>query len=67
MAMLYAHLALNMRSFLPNFVIVKSAKDSDQKSAWELCAEMKAGEIAVFDKAYVDFKHLKVLDARSVS
>ena len=61
------HTALNMRSFLPNFVIVKSAKDSDPKSAWELCADMKAGEIVVFDKAYVDFKHLKVLDARGVS
>ena len=28
---------------------------------------MKAGEIVVFDKAYVDFKHLKVLNARDVS
>ncbi|MFA6931233.1 MAG: hypothetical protein WCT05_12985 [Lentisphaeria bacterium] len=27
------HMALNMRSFLPNFVIVKSEKDSDPKSA----------------------------------
>ena len=32
------HTALNMRSFLPNFVIVKSARDSDPKCAWELCA-----------------------------
>ena len=43
------HTALNMRSFLPNFVIVKSAHDSDPKSAWELCAGMKAGEVVVFD------------------
>ena len=55
------HTALNMRSFLPNFVIVKSAKDSDLKSAWELCAELKAGEIVVFDKAYVDLSILKSL------
>ena len=48
------HTALNMRSFLPNFVIVKSAHDSDPKSAWELCAGMKAGEVVVFDKAYVE-------------
>ena len=53
------HTALNMRSFLPNFVIVKSA--------WELCADMKAGEVVVFDKAYVDFKHLKTLASRGVS
>ena len=61
------HTALNMRSFLPNFVIVKSARDSDPKSAWELCADMKAGEVVVFDKAYVDFKHLKTLSERGVS
>ena len=61
------HTALNMRSFLPNFVIVKSACDSDPKSAWELCADMKAGEVVVFDKAYVDFKHLKTLASRGVS
>lgn len=61
------HTALNMRSFLPNFVIVKSAHDSDPRTAWELCAGMKDGEIVVFDKAYVDFKHLNALDARGVS
>ena len=61
------HTALNIRSFLPNFVIVKSARDSDSKSAWELCAGMKAGEVVVFDKAYVDFKHLKTLASRGVS
>lgn len=61
------HTALNMRSFLPNFVIVKSAHDSDPKTAWELCADMKAGEVVVFDKAYVDFKHLKTLSERGVS
>ena len=61
------HTALNMRSFLPNFVIVKSACDSDPKSAWELCADMKTGEVVVFDKAYVDFKHLKTLASRGVS
>ncbi len=60
------HTALDMRSFLPNFVIVKAAKDSDPKTAWELCASMKDGEIAVFDKAYVDFKHLNALDGRGV-
>ena len=61
------HTALNMRSFLPNFVLVKSAHDSDPKSAWELCAGMKAGEVVAFDKAYVDFKHLKTLSDRGVS
>ena len=61
------HTALNMRSFLPNVVIVKGAKDSDPKTAWELCVDMKDGEIAVFDKAYVDFRHLWRLNERGVS
>jgi hypothetical protein len=39
------HTGLNMQSFLPNFVIVKSAKDSDPKTAWELCSGLKDGEI----------------------
>ena len=61
------HTALNMRSFLPNFVIVKSARDSDPKSAWELCVDMNAGEVVLFDKAYIDFKYLQTLSGRDVS
>ena len=61
-----AHTGLNMQSFLPDVIIVKSAKDSDPKTAPELCAGLKAGEIAVFDKAYVDFCHLNALDKRGV-
>lgn len=60
------HLDLDLRSFLPNFAIVKSAKDSDPKTAWELCAPIRTGEIVVFDKAYVDFAHLWHLDQRGV-
>ena len=60
------HLDLDLRSFLPNFVLVNRAKDSDPKMAWELCAPVKAGEIVVFDKAYVDFAHLHHLHRRGV-
>ena len=60
------HLDLNMQSFLPSFAIVRKAKDSDPKVAWELCAHLKDGEIAVLDKAYVDFKHLFHLDQRGI-
>ena len=55
-----------MRLFLPNVVIVKAAKDSDPKTARELCLGMKEGEIMVFDKAYVDFRHLKALEGHGV-
>ena len=34
--------------------------------AWEVCANIKAGEIVVFDKAYCDFKHLATLNERGV-
>ena len=60
------HTALNMRSFPPSFVIVRSARDSDPKSAWELCAGLRAGEVVVFDRAYVDFRHLHALSGRGV-
>ncbi len=60
------HTGLNMQSFLPDFVIMKSAKHSDPKIAWELCSHLKEGEICVFDKAYVDFKHLSHLNEKGV-
>jgi hypothetical protein len=61
------HLDLDIKSFLPNFAIVKSAKDSDPKMAWEVCASIRAGKIVIFDKAYVDFDHLYHLHKRSVN
>ena len=60
------HLDLDLRSFLPNFAIVNRAKDSDPKMAWKLCDPIRAGEIVVFDKAYVDFEHLYHLQRKSV-
>lgn len=60
------HMDLDMQTFLPAFAIVRSAKSSDPKVAWELCAHLKDGEISVFDKAYVDFSHLYHLDGRGI-
>lgn len=60
------HMLLDIGSFLPRFALVKSAKTSDPKVAPMLCAGMRAGEIVVFDKAYVDFAHLATLDERGV-
>jgi Transposase DDE domain/Domain of unknown function (DUF4372) len=60
------HLRLNLQSFLPTFAIVNKAKESDARKAWEVCAGLKAGEIVVFDKAYVDFAHLHALEERGV-
>ena len=60
------HLRLNLQSFLPEFAVVDTARQSDNRRARELCAGLRAGEIGVFDKAYIDFEHLYDLDRRGV-
>ena len=60
------HLDLDLRAFLPNFLIVNRAKDSDPKMAWILCDPIRPGEIVVFDKAYVNFPHLYHLHQKGI-
>lgn len=60
------HLRLNLQTFLPSFALVKSAGTHDSTEAKELCADIKAGEIVVFDRAYVDYEHLYHLNGREV-
>jgi len=60
------HMRLNLQSLLPGFVIVDTAAEHDNLRARELCADLKSGEIALFDKGYVDFGHLRDMDQRGV-
>ena len=60
------HLRLDLQSFLPRFAIVDTARHADAKRAREMCAGIKAGEIVIFDKAYIDFSHLADLSMREV-
>lgn len=60
------HLRLDLHSFLPEFVLVKSASTNDLAQSYEVCAGVKAGEIVVFDKAYVGYEHLHSLTMRGV-
>jgi len=60
------HMRLDLQTFLPRFALVKSAGTHDSTEARELCAAIRSGEIVVFDKAYVDFGHLRELDDRGV-
>lgn len=60
------HLRLDLHSFLPSFAIVDTAGQHDNRRARELCAGLLAGEIVIFDKAYVDFRHLGELAGRCV-
>jgi hypothetical protein len=60
------HLNLNMQSFLPRVVRVKSAKGHDSGEASRLCACLEAGEIAIFDKAYIVWAFLFDLTKREI-
>ena len=60
------HMRLDLQSFLPVFVLVDSAKPSDLKHARAVCLGLSAGEIVIFDRAYIDFGHLFELDERGV-
>ena len=60
------HVRLDLQSLLPRFVIVGTAKEHDSVRAKELCAGLRSGEIALFDKAYVDYEHLWALNERVV-
>jgi len=60
------HMQLNLQTFLPQFAIIKEASTHDSTEAYRLCMNLQSGEIAVFDKAYVDFTHLYQLEARDV-
>jgi hypothetical protein len=60
------HLLLNLNSFLPTFAIVEEASHHDDSRARQLCAGLQDGEIALFDKAYVNFRHLHELTLRGI-
>ncbi len=60
------HMRLDLRSMLPEFAIVDTAKITDGNKAREMCASLKKGEIAVFDRAYNEAGHLHDLEKRGV-
>jgi hypothetical protein len=60
------HVRLNLQTFLPRFALVDTAGEHDNLRAHELCAGVQAGEIVIFDKAYMDFAHLADLSMREV-
>lgn len=60
------HLRLDLQSFLPACAIIEEASHHDDTRAPALCAGLQAGEIALFDKAYINFLHLYALSLRGV-
>src|SRR5438445_13308573 len=55
-----------MQCYLPCYAFIDSDKNHDNKRAQEVCAGIRAGEIVIFDKAYVWFVHLFQLALRDV-
>ena len=60
------HLRLNLQNFLPGCAIIEEAGHHDDTRAPALCAHLQDGEIALFDKAYINFTHLFDLARRRV-
>lgn len=60
------HLRLSLRSLLPGFVVVGSARESDLGRVRQLCAGLQPGEIVLFDKGYHWFTHFWELTERGV-
>ena len=61
------HLRLSLRSLLPQCAVIDTAAEHDNRRARELCAGLRAGEIVVFDKAYLALAHLHELQSRGVN
>jgi len=60
------HMRLNLQSFLPSFAVVEEGSHHDASRMARLCAGLCAGEIAIFDKAYVHFANLFDLHLREI-
>lgn len=60
------HLRMDLRSQLPAFAVIGPASENDTRRARQLCAGLHAGEIALFDRGYVDFAHLFELAQRGI-
>ena len=60
------HMRLDLQNFLPRFAIVDLAPHHDNTRAAQMCAQLKAGEIAIFDKAFLAFANLWKLSSRGV-
>lgn len=60
------HLCLDLQTQLPRFAILDLQPHHENTRAPELCAGLRSGEIAIFDKAYGGLAHLAQLTQRGV-
>ena len=60
------HLRMSLRSLLPGFVVVGSARESEISKVRALCAGLQSGEIVLFDRGYHQLAHFWELTQRGV-
>jgi hypothetical protein len=61
------HARIEVSSFIPSAVILGPASCHDSTKARALCAGVKAGDIVIADRAYVDYGLLGGLDAAGIT
>jgi len=60
------HLRLSLRSLLPGFVVIDTAREHDSRRARQLCAGLREGEIVLFDKGYYELAHFQELEETTI-
>ena len=60
------HLRLSLRSLLPGFAVIDTAREHDSRRVRQLCADLQAGEIVLFDKGYYVLAHFWDLTQRGI-
>ena len=60
------HVRLSLRSLLPGFVVVGSAREGELAKMRALCAGLQRGEIVLFDRGYHKLAHFGELTERGV-
>jgi hypothetical protein len=65
-AAIKCHLRLSLRSLLPSFAFIDSAREHDVQRVRQLCANLQRGEIVLCDKGYHLLAHFYELTQRGV-
>lgn len=60
------HLRISLRSLLPNFAVIDTANENECRRVRELCADLQAGEVVLFDRGYCALAFFQELTRRGV-
>lgn len=61
------HIALDVGTRMPTVAIIGNAVSHDSTKAYELCNQLKSGDILIADRAYNDFKFFKYLEGEGIN